>query len=341
MNNRIKSKVFTSNRQQFITNKSTANIKNKIKNTWIDDENILNVNCMNGNGDLWWVYNKLKPLNMKMKFHLCSFFPDNLQSYYENSKNRSIDLLDMLDIPYTIKSVTLDQMNAITKSPFNKIMSKENILKEIQNGSVNSLCPNYYMERGSTLKQIWPELDFDYEILNLEKHPNYNKEFVDKCDKNTVFIHIATYGKDKGGWADFNINTLLKLVQFLDKDGYNIGLSGRDIDNVNWPEVISKIRDITKKEPLVSKNEHISTCLEAVKRSKCIIGPINGFIIIAVTQGASAFTLWPRYLEAMVPTILNPRRPCKYNHFLITTTGKAHVDEMVNNNLIAKIMNWL
>jgi hypothetical protein len=336
---RIRSKVFSGSRQTPVTTRPAIN-NQKLKNSWIDEDGILNVNCMNGNGDLWWVYNKLKSLNMKMKFHLCSYFPDNLQGYYENSKSRSVDLLDMLEIPYTIKDVTQEQMNSIIKSPFNKTMSKENILKEIQNGSTSSLCPNYYMEHGTHLNQVWPELELDYKILNLENHPNFNKEFVNKCDENTVFIHIATYGKDKGGWSDFNINTLLTLVKFLDTNGYNIGISGRDIDNVNWPQVIAKVKDITKKEPLVSKDEHISTCLEAVKRSKCIIGPINGFIIIALTQGVNTFALWPKCLEAMIPTILNPKRPCKYGHFTVIP-GTMNSEEIINTDLINKIINWL
>ncbi len=334
--NRIKSKIFSASSPP-----KKINSIEKICNTWIDAENVLHVNCMNGNGDLWWVYTKLKNFKMKMCFHLCSYFPPTLQSYYENSKNRSIDLLDLLDISYTIENVSLENMNSIIKNPFPKNMSKENLIKEMNAGSAFSFCPNSYMERGEPLMNIWPELEEKYEILELKFHSKYNKEFVDKCNNKTVFIHVATYGKDKGGWSDFNLQTVLRLVRMLHSKGYNIGLSGRDIDNVDWPSLIDNIQLITNVDPLVLKNEHISTCIEAVKKSKCIIGPINGFIIIALTQGANVYSLWPHYLEKMKNTILNPLVPASYASYSIVTTGKNIIDEKLNIKLINDFITWL
>ncbi len=324
----------------FDSNNNLIKISNETKkNTWIDKKGILHIRCMNGNGDLWWSYTKAKYLSKKLCFHLCAYYNPDEEKFYEKSKNRSIDLLDMLGVDYVIENVSSREMNIIHTKPFPINFTYNDIMKYIKQGTEYSLCLNYHLENGIRLKEIFPTLNSSYEILDVENHLDYNKELVDKCDKNTVFIHVATYGKSKISWADINDLTFLELVKKLHENKYKIGLSGRLIDNINWDSVISSVIKITKEEPILIINEHISTCLDAVKKSRCVLGPINGFLIIALTQGTNVFSLWPNKLNRMVNTISNDNVKCLYEYMCIDNSIIMK-QNIKNTPLINEFISW-
>jgi len=310
-------------------------------NTWTDENDVVHSRCMIGNGDLWWTYTKLKVFNKKICFHLCSHFSKEDNIIYSKAKSRSLDLLNLIsdDITYVMENVTLEQMDKIYKNPFPLTMSYDEVLSNIKEGTQYSMCINKHMEDGHHLNDVLPSLKSKYEILDTKSNSNYNKNLVDSCNKDTVFIHVATYGKDKAGWSDINAKTFRALVELLHSFNYKIGLSGRRIDNIDWDNIINIVTSITNRHPILLIDEHISTCIEAVKRSKCSIGPINGFLIIAHTQGANIFALWPAVLSKMINTISNRDISSKYNHAIITSN--INKDNILNVELIKRFKSWL
>lgn len=319
-NKKYSSNIKKSVRKKVITKQSTD--YPKFKKCWFEGE-VLHVCCWDGVGDIWWVYSKLNSLNIPIKFHI-------YRSKFEYPKRAHL-LLDLLDNVTYNYNVSAEMCADIYKWPFPK--NCESIIDDIKKGTELSLCPNSFMESGLSLKDIWPSLKLNYKTLELSPAVQYK---IDSTDKNTLFVHPATYGP-KSGWVDLNDSVIHELLKKLIDKNIKIGLCGGSYDKVDWNELTFKVKEMAGYYPISLIGESVATCIGTLKNSLGWVGPINGLSILGLTQGVNVFTLWPTHLKRMIPTIVNPKVKSHYGSLLSENLQK----NSSNLEVVEKIMEWV
>lgn len=324
-----------------MTKEDNINIADDNVLSWYNKEtDYFHFKSWDGVGDTWWLINKVKDFNCKYMLHI---YAHKVSLNANKVKSRSSHILEMLNVPYTIEDGDSVIVNNIHKKIFNKNNTLNNILSDIKNKNVcMSLLPNLYMESGSNLQDFWNS-DKEFSYIKLNKN-NYNtnilnilnesKDVIDEINNKTVFIHPATYGKNKNGWCDLNEDLILRLCNHLHKNGYNIGLIGGSYDNIIWDDIISKIKNVTGSNPVLLVDKHLAVCMEGLKKAKAWIGPINGLSIVALTQQIPVCAFWPKHLNKMISTIKTDKTP--YIGII-----KEYNSGNINNDIISKIDKWL
>jgi hypothetical protein len=306
------------------------------KLSWIEGDDTLCLKSWNGVGDTWWLYNKA--INLGYDKYKIYIYSHNRSDKMSTCNKRSEQLFDVIDNPNVevFYSSDFSTVSRIHKTPFPVDFSKDQILKELSSGSSHSLLPNFYMERGTSLNKIWPELSSSQLSLNLSKWKN--DSICKEISKNTIIIHPSTYGV-KGGWSDLNLHTIVYIINKLKNNNYKFAFTGGKYDNINWSVFFNDIRKHTEIEPISIVGEHLGTVLNCIKNSIAWIGPINGLSIVSASQGFNTFTTWPKSLSKMVDTLGVKKTSYKYKIIENLHTNKSGA--FVHNELANSFISWV
>ena len=270
---------------------------------------VLYCNSWDGVGDILWIYNKLKSPNYKL--HLDIFRT-------ESRPIRGNQLLDNLpNVTYTYHTQKGNDriVGKIHKQCYDPNIKQSQIFNELLkngDGVYQSLCPNRHMESGLHLKYFWPGFDLKYDFVKW-KPENINYNLIKDIDKNWVFIHPATYGSTL--WS-LHITQLLKIFEYFNKQNIKVGFTGGLYDKINWEQTKKIIESKYGYSPIMLVGQHLSTCIEGLKKSKCLIGFICGLTILANSENIPVVAIWPETLQKMLYTITNPDVNTPYKPFI-------------------------
>jgi len=302
----------------------------------------LTVKTIDGVGDVWWTYNRVKDLAEKihLQIYMNTFSKERRGQRLERPR-RAHQLIEMLpNASYEYMPCTDDDYLRVYKGCAPATLTQSQLVAALRNGSGYSACVNSLMETGIHLQDVW-KMPLSYHKLSLEK--NANLKLLDSVNlKKLVFLHGATYGNRKV-WADMPPDTLASLAKDLSINfGLDIGLIGSEYDNVDWDVLKKKVRNAIGRSPFMLVGEHLSTSLLAIHRSLGWVGPICGVGIVALTMGDPIFALWPKHHHRMVNTISNPSISPNppYFPFLCENFYKGIPTSDVVSKLRSDVLRW-